>query len=75
MLYLPCPKCGGKVTTAESANIDRTSAQVKHGLHTAAFAHPVLLAAVSVFSAANFIYRRIPGGGAKRCTKCGHHFS
>jgi hypothetical protein len=77
MLYPKCPLCGGKSTTDESDSIDYSNR------HVARFAsgratghnHPALAMFSMALSAGRFVYKRVPGGGKKRCTACGHRFS
>lgn len=77
MLFLPCPKCGGKVKSAEGETVSYGNRHLKRfaaggmGGH----AHPLLGAVASAIAIGNFVYQRCPGGGRKRCTACGHHFN
>jgi hypothetical protein len=77
MFYPKCPQpgCGGKVTTDESTSADRTLIQGKHALAVAGIAYPPLMLALAAFGAGNFLWKRCPGGGAKRCTSCNHRFN
>jgi len=80
MFYPPCPKCGGKVESAEPDSFDRANSTVsRRASLDAALGHPhphikMLTLGITVFRQ---IYKRFPGGGAKRCTAatCGHQFN
>lgn len=77
MLHFPCPKCGGNVETAEDNSVslgNRSLKQFASGGMTG-HSHPLLGIVASAITVGNFIYQRVPGGGRKRCTDCGHEFS
>lgn len=77
MLHFPCPKCGGKVETAESDSVSYAARNMKRfgsGSLTG-HSHPLFSGLSLALSVGNFIYQRVPGGGAKKCTSCGHHFN
>lgn len=77
MLHFPCPKCGGKVESTEADTISYGNRQLKRfasgGL--SGHSHPLLGMVATAITVGNFIYQRVPGGGRKRCTSCGHEFS
>lgn len=79
MFYPACPKegCGGKSTSAEPSI--RAGKRVVDGWLQQQAAinhpHPYVKIGVSVLVGLNEIYKRLPGGGRKRCTKCSHEFS
>lgn len=77
MLHFPCPKCGGKVESAEDDTVRYGNSHVKRlasGSMTG-HGHPLIGLVASAIAIGNFVYQRFPGGGRKRCTKCGHRFS
>ena len=73
MLYPSCPKCGGKTYSL-------VDDEVPHGheiVHVARHFPPlaILVGAVALIGAVGgAIYKRVPGGGEKKCEKCGHTF-
>ena len=74
MLYPKCPKCGGK---AESATIDPAWAKTRVPPSRGG-EPPVVQLARLAFTAVKVgreAWKRIPGGGGKRCKECGHRFS
>ncbi|RYM05719.1 hypothetical protein [Sphingobium cupriresistens] len=77
MFYPKCPQCGGKTTSAEPNNryAKHAFGQWLQQQAAANYPHPYLKAAVGVVSAGNEIYKRLPGGGLKRCKSCGHQFN
>lgn len=77
MLYAKCPVCGGKVESAESDVVSKVTRGTSRWLRSEAIAkhpHPLVKLAVVGVVAGNAIYRRVPGGGRKQCTACGHQF-
>lgn len=77
MFYPKCPSCGGKVVTDEP-NLRYAKHAFGQWLHQQAASnhpHPYLKLAVAACTGGFEIYKRLPGGGAKRCTSCGHHFN
>jgi hypothetical protein len=79
MLYFPCPKCGGKVVSAENDFVSHANRNLKRfaGGGMTGHAHPLLGMVASAIAIGNFVYQRCPGGGAKRCTnpRCNHRFN
>ena len=78
MFYPKCPKCGGTSESIEPDDIDRANMRTKFWTHTEAAAghsHPWMKAFSTAITIGRQIYKRVPGGGAKRCTKCGHEFN
>lgn len=77
MLHFPCPKCGGKVESAESDSVAYGNRHLKQFAagHMTGHAHPLLAMLSTAITVGNFVYQRVPGGGRKRCTDCGHEFS
>lgn len=77
MLHFPCPKCGGKVESAESDSVSHGNRHLKRFANggMTGHAHPLLGMVAMAITVGNFAYQRVPGGGAKRCTACGHHFN
>ncbi len=71
MLYPKCPRCGGK---SESVHEDEVPHGVAHAVHHAAKAFPIVAPLVVTTVAARAVWKRVPGGGMKRCTACGHEF-
>lgn len=77
MFFPKCPRCGGKTQSAEGDAVAYGNRQVKRfatGQMTG-HAHPAAAVISTAISLGNMIYQRIPGGGRKRCTDCGHEFS
>ncbi|MES1985893.1 MAG: hypothetical protein V4461_13160 [Pseudomonadota bacterium] len=74
MFYPQCPKCGGATLSAESDGFERGTRGVGQLLRHAAHQHPYLKMAHLAAVAGRAIYKRVPGGGEKECTTCGHHF-
>lgn len=77
MLHFPCPKCGGKVETTEDSSVFHGNRHLKRFAsgNLTGHAHPLLGMVATAITVGNFIYQRVPGGGRKRCTSCGHEFS
>lgn len=77
MLFPKCPVCGGKSKSAESDRVAYGNSHIKRfaGGHMTGHAHPLIGLVATAISVGNFIYQRVPGGGSKRCTECGHEFS
>lgn len=77
MLFPKCPRCGGKSETAENDTVTYGNRQVKRfaGGHMTGHAHPLIGLVATAVAVGNMVYQRIPGGGRKRCTSCGHEFS
>ena len=77
MFFPKCPQCGGNSESAESDSVSYQSRHLKHFAagHATGHAHPVIGAIATAISVGNLIYQRLPGGGRKRCTNCGHEFS
>jgi hypothetical protein len=73
-LYPKCPKCGRAAASAESDDFDRNGRIAGHMLRHAAHAHPYLKAAHLAATLGWQVYKRVPGGGEKQCTACGHRF-
>lgn len=80
MFYPPCPKCNrNTVTSAQSAHISaagRRAGNWLRGQQLAGHPHPAMKAAYVITLLGNEVYKRVPGGGEKRCTnpECGHIF-
>jgi len=77
MFYPSCPKCGGETESAEPHGMDHAGHGVGHYLHhqaTMGHPHPYLKAAHLAITLGRQIYKRVPGGGEKRCKACGHRF-
>lgn len=77
MFFPKCPVCGGKCKSVEPSH-----RYAKHGidqwLKTQAAAnhpHPYLKIGVTALVGLSEVYKRLPGGGRKQCTSCGHEFS
>ena len=80
MFYPNCPKCAGPVESAEPADFEKRSAVGQRWLmaqRMTGHRHPYLQAAALAITAGRELYKRVPGGGAKRCTnpECGHRFN
>lgn len=77
MLFPKCPRCGGKSETAENDTVTYGNRQAKRfaGGHMTGHAHPLIGLVATAVAVGNMVYQRIPGGGRKRCTSCGHEFS
>jgi hypothetical protein len=76
MLYPKCPRCGGKAYSAEDNNIERANKVAGRLLNVAAshgHRYPVLHLARAAVLVGREGYKRIPGGGLKRC-EYGHEF-
>ena len=74
MFYPKCPKCGGATESAEPNNFERGSQTAGYMLRHAAHRHPYLQMAHLTVKVGREIDKRVPGGGAKRCLTCDHHF-
>lgn len=77
MLFPKCPKCGGKTESAEAGDLDQGIRGASYGLRTQArlgHPHSFLQAGMLAVSIGRQIYKRVPGGGLKRCTACAHEF-
>lgn len=78
MFFPPCPNCEtNTVESAEDEQIDRNARGTRMYLAAQAAAghpHPVAKAMVTGLTVGRAIWKRWPGGGLKRCTKCGLHF-
>lgn len=77
MLHFPCPKCGGKVGSTEGNSVSLNNMHLKRFAagRLTGHSHPLLGMVATAITVGNFIYQRVPGGGRKRCTSCGHEFS
>lgn len=80
MFYPKCPRCGSATESAESNSFELGKRGLDYWLHSQAMAghpHPVLKAAGLAMTIGRQIYKRVPGGGAKRCTNpdCRHEFN
>lgn len=77
-MWMPkCPLCGGPTESIEPAGIDQTNRGMSSHLHTQAMLghpHPLLKAINIGISVGRQVYKRVPGGGEKRCKNCGHEF-
>ncbi|MGA0546835.1 hypothetical protein ACO2Q1_16310 [Brevundimonas sp. VNH65] len=76
MFYPACAHCGGKTTSSEPSTRHANYAFNQWLKQQAAANHPhgYLKMAVLICNGGNEIYKRLPGGGEKRCTNCGHTF-
>lgn len=78
MFYPACPNCGSKnVESNEPDTIEYGNRHMGHWAHQQALqGHPhPLIKAISVgIMVGRQIYKRVPGGGEKRCRDCGHTF-
>jgi hypothetical protein len=77
MFYPKCPVCGSSSESIEPCDIDRGNRSASHALHVSAMQghpHPVMKALSVGITIGRQIYKRVPGGGEKRCTSCGHTF-
>jgi hypothetical protein len=79
IFYPACPKCGGKTCSAESTNFE--AANKKFGLAlwweaVHGHPHPYLKIARVAIVVGRELYKRVPGGGTKRCknVRCSHEF-
>lgn len=77
MFYPKCPVCGGATTSAETS-----TRYANHSFQgwlqqqaAAGHPHPYMKMGVSILMGASEVYKRLPGGGRKRCKSCGHEFS
>ena len=75
IFYPACPKCGGATETAEPDDFERGARGAGMLLRQASNAHPYLKIAHLAATLGREVYKRVPGGGEKVCTKCGHRFS
>lgn len=77
MFFPKCPVCGAKSESAENDTVSYGNRQMKRfaGGHMTGHAHPIVGMVATAISVGNLVYQRIPGGGRKRCTECGHEFS
>jgi len=75
MFYPKCPICQGKSESSE-ASPAWTQTRVPPGVLSKA-PTPMKVAGIGlgVAKGAREVWKRVPGGGNKRCTVCGHHFS
>lgn len=76
MFYPSCPSCGGKSESREPS-IQHSKHAFAHWLQQQAAAnhpHPYLKTALALGGVGYEVYKRVPGGGEKRCTNCGHTF-
>jgi len=79
MLFPPCPQCGSKVESAASDRFEQSSRGASRWLsvqRATGHRHPYLHAATLAVVVGREIYKRVSGGGEKRCTAptCGHIF-
>lgn len=80
MFYPKCPKCGSDSESIESDTLDYGNRHTGQWLHSQAMgghSHPWVKAASFAVSVGRQLYKRVPGGGAKRCTSpaCRHEFN
>ncbi|RJG55390.1 hypothetical protein D0Z70_08245 [Sphingobium terrigena] len=77
-MFMPkCPECGGAAKSIEPDGIDALNNGVGGALrfeNMRHHAHPHMQLAHLSIKLGREIYKRIPGGGLKQCTKCGHEF-
>lgn len=76
MFFPRCPQCGGKSTSNEPdlRYSQHAFAQWLQQQAAANHPHPYLKAAVAIGATGFEVWKRIPGAGEKRCTRCGHVF-
>lgn len=78
MLYPACPNCRSKnVESNEPDAIDfanRSASQSNHSQAMTGHPHPWVRALTFAIMAGRQVYKRVPGGGEKRCTDCYHTF-
>ncbi len=76
ILYPKCPICSGTSESAEPDDFERGSRAATIMLRQAAHQHPYLKMVHLAAKAGREIYKRVPGGGQKRCSSpvCGHRF-
>ena len=76
MLYPPC-SCGGTVVSAEPEHVEAGKRHTRQWLQREALVghnHPLIKGVALAFMVGHEIYKRVPGGGEKRCTGCGRTF-
>lgn len=76
-MFMPkCPQCGGKARSAEpNTAMSKHAANGWLGAQAAAgHPHPYMKLGVMAISLGREVYKRMPGGGRKACTHCGHEF-
>lgn len=76
MFYPKCPRCGGPSTSDEASLRYAKHAFAQWLQQQAAInhPHPWMKMAVMAGAAGYEVWKRVPGGGTKRCTSCGHGF-
>lgn len=77
MFYPSCPNCRSPSKSIEDDSVEYANRHAKHQLGIMAssgHAHPLLQLGTLAITAGRFIYKRVPGGGKKKCTRCGHEF-
>jgi hypothetical protein len=76
MFYPKCPKCGGESEPDfHEQEMDRRNRLGFHAGGNMARGHPLAQAALVALRVGREAYKRIPGGGGKRCKSCGHNFT
>ena len=77
MFYPACPVCGSKnVESNEPDAFDRGNRGMAHwarGEASMGHPHPLVKALSIAIMVGRQVYKRVPGGGEKRC-ECGHTF-
>ena len=77
-MFMKCPHCGSsRVRSIESDGIDAVNSGVGQVLrfeHMRHHSHPIMQLAHLGVSLGRAVYRRVPGGGLKRCDDCGSEF-
>lgn len=77
-LFPACPRCGGETESTEPDTFEVGTRRMGQYLQTQALeghSHPVLKIVRIGLIVGRQIYKRVPGGGDKRCTACGHQFN
>jgi NAD-dependent SIR2 family protein deacetylase len=77
MLMPKCPRCGSKTESIEPDTIEYGNRHAGQYLRSQALQghnHPLLKAISVGVMVGRLIYKRVPGGGEKRCRDCGHTF-
>ncbi len=77
MFYPKCPRCGGKTESIEPDTIEYANRHMGHEVQWQAMQghpHPLMKALTVGIMVGRQIYKRVPGGGEKRCTDCHHTF-
>lgn len=76
-MFMKCPSCGGRAKSIEPDGIDAVNNGVGQALRFEQMRHhphPMMQLAHVAMTIGREVYKRVPSGGLKQCTGCGHEF-